>query len=114
MKKKRLIILLLTLALLPLSSTYSRYITGTASPSSVGDDAMRVIPLDGTHYQITVGDGYENASVRVYDATSLQIKATDRQVNENCVFDTSSWKRGLYIVETTIGNKTYTTKLVVR
>ena len=52
--------------------------------------------------------------VLIFAATSLQIKATDRQVNENCVFDTSSWKRGLYIVETTIGNKTYTTKLVVR
>lgn len=96
------------------SVSYSRYITGPSSPSSSGDDVMQVVPLDGSHYQISVGSGYENASVRVYDATSLQIKATDRQVNENCVFDTSSWKRGLYIVETTIGNKTYTTKLVVR
>ena len=77
MKKKRLIILLLTLALLPLSSTYSRYITGTASPSSVGDDAMRVIPLDGTHYQITVGDGYENASVdtRMLPSGSMTLQA---------------------------------------
>ena len=93
------------------SVTYSRYITGNASPSSAGGDIMQIVPLDGLHYQISVGGGYENASVRVYDASSLQAKVVERHVSENYVLDTSSWKRGMYIVEMTIGNKTYTTKI---
>lgn len=114
MKKKRFFVLLLTLALLPMSSTYSRYITGTASPSSVGDDAMRVIPLDGSHYQISVGGENESGTLRVYDASNLQIKASETQISDNYVLDTSSWKRGLYIVEMSIESKTYTTKLAVK
>lgn len=96
------------------SATYSRYITGTASPSSAGGDVMQVIPIDGSHYQISAGSGYESASIRVYDASSLQMKVAETQISDNYVLDTSSWKHGLYIVEMTIGNKTYTTKLVVR
>lgn len=91
--------------------TYSRYITGGASPSSVGDDIMQVIPLDGAHYQISLGGEYENGSIRVYDAASLQVKTRGNLVNESYMLDTSSWKRGLYIIELKIGNKTYTTKL---
>lgn len=96
------------------SVSYSRYITGSASLSSSGDDVLQVVPLDGSHYQISVGSGYESASVRVYDASSLQMKVTESQINENFVLDTSFWKRGLYIVEMKIGNKTYTTKLAVK
>ena len=96
------------------SVTYSRYITGSAGSSSTGGDVMQVVPIDGSHYQLSVGSGYEGASVRVYDASSLQTKAIERRVNEDYVLDTSSWKRGLYIVEMTKGNKTYTTKLSVK
>ena len=96
------------------SVSYSRYITGSASLSSSGDDVLQVVPLDGSHYQISVGSGYESASVRVYDASSLQMKVTESQINENFVLDTSFWKRGLYIVEMKIGDKTYTTKLAVK
>ena len=93
------------------SVTYSRYITGYASPSSDGGDVMQVIPLDGTHYQLSVGGEYGNGSLKVYDAASLQVKTRENLVNESYMLDTSSWKRGLYIVELTIGNKTYTTKI---
>ncbi|MCR5239752.1 MAG: M4 family metallopeptidase [Prevotella sp.] len=93
------------------SATYSRYITGNASPSSAGGDVMQVIPIDGSHYQISAGSGYESASIRVYDASSLQMKVAETQISDNYVLDTSSWKHGLYIVEMTIGNKTYTTKI---
>lgn len=96
------------------SVTYSRYITGMASPSSTGGDVMLVVPLNGSHYQISVSGEFENGSLRVYDASSLQMKVAESQVNKNFVLDTSSWKRGLYIVEMTIGSKTYTTKLVVK
>lgn len=96
------------------SATYSRYITGIASPSSAGDDAMRVIPLDGTHYQITVGDGYESGSIKVYDALSLRTKTTERQFVDSYVLDTSSLERGLYIVEVTIGSKTYSSKIFIK
>lgn len=72
---------------------------------------MQVIPLDESHYQISVGGGFDNYSIRVYDASNLQNKVTERRANENYVLDTSSWKHGLYIVEMTIGNKTYTTKI---
>ena len=93
------------------SVTYSRYITGNASPSSGGGDVMQVIPLDASHYQLSVGSENEGGTLRVYDASSLQMKVTERQVGENYLLDTSSWKRGLYIVEMKIGNKTYTTKI---
>lgn len=93
------------------SVTYSRYITGTANPSSTSNDVMQVFPLDGSHYQISAGSGYESASIRVYDASSLQMKVAETQISDNYVLDTSSWKHGLYIVEMTIGNKTYTTKI---
>lgn len=96
------------------SVTYSRYITGMASPSSTGDDVLQVIQLDGSHYQLSVGGEFENGSLRVYDASSLQMKVTESQVNENDLLDTSSWKRGLYIVEMTIGSKTYTTKIAIK
>lgn len=96
------------------SVTYSRYITGMASPSSTGGDVMQVVPLNGSHYQISVSGELRNGTLRVYDASSLQMKVTESQVNENYVLDTSSWKRGLYIVEVTIGSKTYTTKLAVK
>ena len=95
-------------------ATYSRYIEGNVSPSSAGDDVLQVIPLDGSHYQLFVGDEFGNGSLKVYDASSLQIKVTESQVNENYLLDTSSWKRGLYIVEMTIGSKTYTTKLAIK
>ena len=72
---------------------------------------MQVIPLDGTHYQLSVGGEYGNGSLKVYDAASLQVKTRENLVNESYMLDTSSWKRGLYIVELTIGNKTYTTKI---
>ena len=91
--------------------TYSRYITGNASPSSSGGDVMQVIPIDASHYQLSVGSENEGGTLRVYDASSLQMKVTERQVGENYLLDTSSWKRGLYIVEMKIGNKTYTTKI---
>ena len=94
--------------------TYSRYITGMASPSSTGGDVMQVVQLDGSHYQLSVGGEFGNGTLRVYDASSLQMKVTERQVNENFLLDTSSWKRGLYIVEMTKGSKTYTTKLAVK
>ena len=93
------------------SVTYSRYITGTASPSSNGNDVMQVVPLDGSHYQISIGGEFEDYSIRVYDASNLQNKVTERRANENYVLDVTSWKRGLYIVEIIIGNKTYTTKI---
>lgn len=93
------------------SVTYSRYITGTANPSSTSNDVMQVFPLDGSHYQISAGSGYESASIRVYDASSLQMKVAETQISDIYVLDTSSWKHGLYIVEMTIGNKTYTTKI---
>lgn len=93
------------------SVNYSRYIVGGASPSSAGDDVLQVIPLDGTHYQLSVGGEYGNGSLKVYDAASLQVKARENLVNESYMLDTSSWKRGLYIVELMIGNKTYTTKI---
>lgn len=96
------------------SVTYSRYITGMASPSSTGGDVMQVVQLDGSHYQLSVGGEFGNGTLRVYDASSLQMKVTERQVNENFLLDTSSWKRGLYIVEMTKGSKTYTTKLAVK
>lgn len=91
--------------------TYSRYIVGGASPSSAGDDVLQIIPLDGTHYQLSVGGEYGSGSLKVYDAASLQVKTKENLVNESYMLDTSSWKRGLYIVELTIGNKTYTTKI---
>lgn len=93
------------------SVTYSRYITGTASPSSNGNDVMQVVPLDGSHYQISIGGEFEDYSIRVYDASNLQNKVTERRANENYVLDVTSWKRGLYIVEIVIGNKTYITKI---
>lgn len=96
------------------SVTYSRYITGMASPSSTGGDVMQVVQLDGSHYQLSVGGELRNGTLRVYDASSLQMKVTESQVNENYMLDISSWKRGLYIVEMTIGSKTYTTKLAVK
>ena len=96
------------------SVTYSRYITGMASPSSTGGDVMQVVQLDGSHYQLSVGVELRNGTLRVYDASSLQMKVTESQVNENYMLDTSSWKRGMYIVEMTIGSKTYTTKLAVK
>lgn len=96
------------------SVTYSKYITGSASPSSAGGDVMQVIPLDGSHYQISVGGENESGTLRVYDASNLQIKASETQISDNYVLDTSSWKRGLYIVEMSIESKTYTTKLAVK
>jgi len=39
------------------------------------------------------------------------MKVAETQISDNYVLDTSSWKHGLYIVEMTIGNKTYTTKI---
>ena len=98
--------------------TYSRYISGAASPSSVGDDLLQVIPIDETHYQLSLpswaGVEYEKRLIKVYDAVSLQQKTNDKLVNDCFVLDTSSWKRGLYIIEMTVGNKTYTTKLSVK
>ena len=95
-------------------ATYSRYIEGNVSPSSAGDDVLQVIPLDGSHYQLSVGGEFGNGSLRVYDTSSLQMKVTESQINENYLLDTSSWKRGLYIVEVSIGGNMYTTKLVVK
>ena len=94
------------------SVTYSRYITGNASPSSGGGDVMQVIPLDDSHYQLSVGSENEGGTFRVYDASNLQMKVTERHVGENYLLDTSSWKRGLYIVEMKTGNKTYTAKII--
>lgn len=93
--------------------TYSRYITSTAQPSSVGDD-MQVIPLDGSSYQLSLGEKYENGYIKVYDASSLQVKISDKLDNEIYMLDTSSWKRGVYIVEIIVGNKKYTKKLSVK
>jgi len=93
--------------------TYSRYITSTAQPSSVGDD-MQVIPLDGSSYQLSLGEKHENGYIKVYDASSLQVKTNDKLDNEIYVLDTSSWKRGVYIVEITVGKKKYTKKLSVK
>ena len=85
-----------------------------ASPSSAGGDMMQVIPIDESHYQISVCGELENGSIRVYDASNLQTKVTERYENKNYVLNTSSWKHGLYIVEMTIGSQTYTKKLFVK
>lgn len=92
--------------------TYSRYITGTALPSSVGDD-MQVIPLDGTSYQLSFAEEYENCYIKVYEASSLQIKTNEKLEHKNYVLDTSSWKRGVYIIEMIVGNTKYIKKISV-
>ena len=43
-----------------------------------------------------------------------RIKAKSIIGNENLLFDTSSWKRGLYVIELTIGNDTYSKKLLIK
>lgn len=91
--------------------TYSKYITGAANPSSVGDYNMQLIPLDETHYQISLDRYRENAFIKIYDSKNLQIKANEKMMENKYMIDTSSWSRGLYIVKLTIGNKSYTTKL---
>ena len=75
---------------------------------------MQILPIDGTHYQLSLDGEYERSNIMVYDASNLQIKANEKLINKNYVLDTSSWKRGLYIIEVTTGNKTSTTKLSVK
>ena len=75
---------------------------------------MQVIPLDGSSYQLSLGEKYENGYIKVYDASSLQVKISDKLDNEIYMLDTSSWKRGVYIVEIIVGNKKYTKKLSVK
>ncbi len=96
------------------TATYSKSIYFAASPSSVGGDVMQILPIDGTHYQLSLDGEYERSNIMVYDASNLQIKANEKLINKNYVLDTSSWKRGLYIIEVTTGNKTSTTKLSVK
>lgn len=96
------------------TATYSKYISFAASPSSASSDVMQVVPIDGTHYQLSLDGEYERGNLKVYDASNLQIKAKGKLTNKDYIIDTSSWKSGLYIVELTIGNKAYTTKLSVK
>jgi hypothetical protein len=96
------------------TATYSKSIYFAAAPSSVGNATMQVVPIDGTHYQISLDGENESGYLKVYDASNLQIKTRGKLINENYVLDTSSWRRGLYIIEVMIGNKTYTTKVTVR
>ena len=96
------------------TATYSKYISFAASPSSAGGDVMQVVPMDETHYQLSLDGENESGYLKVYDASSLQVKTKEKLMDKNYVLDTSSWKRGLYIIEVTIGNKTYTTKVTVR
>lgn len=93
------------------SATYSKYIYLAASPSSIGNDVMQTVPIDETHYQLSLVGGNKNGYIRVYDATSLQLMTRDKLENGKYVLDTSSWKSGLYIVEMTIGDQKYTTKI---
>ncbi len=107
MKKNVLLISLCVFALF--ANAQSK--TNVALPSLSQSDFTVVERIsDGTIRSVK----FENSSLRVYDASSLQMKVAESQVNENYLLDTSSWKRGLYIVEVTIGSKTYTTKLVVK
>ena len=92
--------------------TYSSYITGGASPSSVGDDDLQLIPLDDTHFQISLGNEYKDAYIKAYDVTSFKVRMKDKLVNGNYVLDTSSWECGLYVIEMTNGNKKYTKKIL--
>lgn len=98
--------------------TYSRYISGTSSPSSAGDDILRVIPLSENRYQISLSsrsDGKDKmVCIKVYDVKNLQTKIHDNFEKEDYIFETFSWKRGFYIIEITMGKKKYTTKLSVR
>lgn len=93
------------------TATYSKYISFAGSPSSVGGDVMQVVPIDETHYQLSLDGEKESGYIKVYDASSLQVKTKEKLMDKNYVLDTSSWKRGLYIIEVTVGNKSYTTKL---
>lgn len=93
------------------TATYSLYISGATSPSSNGNDVLQLIPIDETHYQLSLDGECGKGLIKVYDATSLQQRINDKLENGRYVLDTSSWKHGLYIIETTIGNKKYTKKL---
>lgn len=96
------------------TATYSLYISGAASPSSNGNDVLQVIPVDETHFQLSLDGEFGNGHIKVYDATSLQQKINEKFENGHYVLDTSSWKHGLYIIEATIGDKIYTRKLNIK
>lgn len=97
------------------SVTYSRYVAGPANISlSNEDDILHVVALDRTHYQLSIGRGYEKGSIRVYDSSSNQIMIKEKMINMDYVLDTSSLNRGLYIIEMTIEDKTYTTKISIK
>ena len=94
--------------------TYSRYIMGAAQSSSAGENNIKIIPLDETHFRLSLGGEHE-AYVKVYDALSLQVKAKEKIVNgKNYVLDTSTWKYGLYVVEISNGNQASTTKITIK
>lgn len=100
------------------TASYSINISGAANVSSYDSDIIQIVPVDGTHYQLSIAsrpDGEnKNSYIKVYDAHSLRIKAKSIIGNENLLFDTSSWKRGLYVIELTIGNDTYSKKLLIK
>lgn len=95
--------------------TYSRYISGAASPSNSGYEVLQVTPLDGSHYLLSIDLGSEDNNVRgivkAYDAMNNQLKTSEEMENGSYVLDTSSWGHGLYIIEMTVKNKKHITKI---
>ena len=109
-----------------LSVTYSTIISGAANTSSViGDEPLELVPQDGSHYLIsTRRDNVHNTAlqekqifekfIKVYNAKTLQLQLATKTEDEEPVLDTSSWKPGVYVVQITMGNETYSTKISVK
>lgn len=109
-----------------LSVTYSTIISGAANTSSViGDEPLELVPQDGSHYLISTrrANVHNTAlqekqmvekSIKVYNATTLQLQLATKTEDEEAVLDTSSWKPGVYVVQITMGSETYSTKISVK
>lgn len=99
------------------SVTYSINISGAGnSPSGIGGDVLQVTSLDDTNFLISLRDEKQkiNRNVKVFNASNLQLKSSILITNNEYMINTSTWEHGVYIIQVTEGNKTYSTKITIK
>lgn len=99
--------------------TYSKNISGSGNPdSSANGNILQISSQDNNNYLISLpaieGKQKIDKEIKVINAGNFQQIYAIKTNNSSCVINTSSWNPGLYIVQVTLDNKTYSTKITVK